>query len=223
MRQRSGWGRLFALAACGVCWLNSSAAAQLAQKDLVPPGTVAVPRLPISSGPQVRPAPAPERLPLRLWAWPNAEFAREATVPAGEKQRGPWRYPTVDAPALTAEARPATPAAIVLPASPPAFVTSANSEKLPHLPRFARDAELPPKQTDDPGAAAGYRALTAAQPLPTPTPVPLLKLSVPDPFAYLQAVELRNPPAEIDRPAVTLVKPQPPVLSPPPPPATDAK
>jgi hypothetical protein len=186
---------------------------QMLKQRLTPPSQVSIPLLPATSQSQPQSLRAPDRLPVTLWHLPYAEFPRAPNVLADEQQRIAWHHAALDIPSLAAEVDPARPLIPQMPVSARAFVVSSEPNSVPSVPRPDRANESRPQVKDDPTATAAHRVIVAPLTPAQPVPPPLLRLSIPDPFAYLRPVQLRDAPPDNDPPAASLVRPARPTLS----------
>jgi hypothetical protein len=93
-----------------------------------------------------------------------------------------------------------------------AFVASVDPQHASPLGPLPRVVDGPPKSIEDPTAATVGTAVVAAQPLPLANPAPLLRLTLPDPYARLRAVQFSQPPVDLDGPEASRLRPPSPQL-----------
>lgn len=203
-------------AAEGQVALVDDTATQLLRERLSPPKQPSVLPPAGSREPSGRTSGAVESLSVNLFKLPEAYLPKEPGLLPSERLKSPFAHPDLDLPPLAYARDPIRPDAPNLPEGPRAFVASPDSRRVPHIERFPRDAEPPVLPADDPSANASRGVITTALSLPAPVPAPPQLLSIPDPFENARAVELRDPPPDVDPPVVSHVRPTRPVLTPPP-------
>jgi hypothetical protein len=190
------------------------AAAEFPQDRLAPPRHVALPVIPAATQPQPRDTSKMDSPSAARWSLPLAGIPSQPLILEPERQPVTWQRPVVDSPPLAVDNRPTMPAPITLIVTQRAFVASADPYHAAPLGPLPPPIERPRQTIEDPTAGSVGAAVVAAQPLPLANPAPLLRLTLPDPYARLRAVELAQPPDDADAPEASRLRPLPAPLPP---------
>jgi len=177
---------------------------------VAPPQTVGVPPLAYVKQPTPRAASAQEQRAQATWPLPIGEVPRIHVASKDEQRQNAWRHPALDIPSVAAADRPALPVETRLPVVAGSYVRGPLPEQPLAEIRTPHDVEATPRLSEDPKAAVTFRYLTNPVATQPPLPVPLLRLTIPDPFATLQASRLPLLDLDRDPPSVPLSRPAPP-------------
>jgi len=196
-----------ALAAAVVVMQSVTADAQYLADRLVPPQSVPIPALPMTTQPATSRVFGADIVRPHLWSLPYGAFPGAPVALATEQQQANWKRPVLDVPSLASEVDPTGPTTPRQPVAMRAYVSSADPTRPPQLARFPLPNEPLVRADEDPSAASVFTLLTTPVALATPTSAPLLRLSTSDPFEYLRIIRLANPPADSDDPVATQDRP----------------
>ncbi len=187
--------------------VSSTAEAQLLPERLVPPQQFTLPPLPSVEQPRSRPVIGADKISPHLWTLPWGAFPGAPVTVSHEQWPADWRRPVLDVPPLATESDPARPTFVWQRFSPTSHVSSLDLRQVPKLDRFPVYVEPAIRTADDPTAPSAHGLLTTSVPLATVNSVSLLRLAIPDPFEHLRAIQLGNPPPDVDTPDASQERP----------------
>ena len=187
--------------------VSSMAEAQLLPERLVPPQQFTLPPLPSIEQPRSRPLIGADKISPHLWKLPWGAFPGTPVTVPHEQWSADWRRPVLDVPPLATETDPVRPTFVLQRFSPTSHVSSPDLRQVPKLDRFPVFVEPAIRTADDPTAPSVHGLLTTSVPLAAVKPVPLLRLAIPDPFEQLRAIQLSNPPPDVDTPQASQERP----------------
>ncbi len=171
------------------------------------PGKAPVRRdMTFSSLPCLLAAPQPSATPTLTGEWrgpplPAARLRREPRCLASELRRPLRLRPIAAMPPLGGQPGPLTEAPRPMPVGPPVREDSPGLDRLPEVStQYMQRYPARSSPWDDPTRAASRQALLATAPHLRAKPAPFLRLTIPDPFAAITAVRLREPPPDAEGP-----------------------
>jgi len=176
---------------------SADAGGQLLASKLTPPSQFDFRPIPYVSEPKpwrtLRLDPLPrDTAPLTRTSIPNEPWTFTPTALPGLSLR------SLDLPSLPHEIAPSVPTPLVVSPQPLSYVPSPNADQVP----FLAVSAAPPKEkidvASDPSRVSVGVALFQPRIMATPFPTDFLKLTIPEPFEQVRAVQLNYKLAEFD-------------------------
>jgi len=153
------------------------------------------------TAPQPSPSSALVPAPRGTWRPPLADVLRLPRLLPSEHDRPVRPRPVADLP-LLGRGSPSLPPPRLPPATPQARAASPDPNRLPLLPAGSRPNPNHADATSDPTLGQARQALLWTIGGLRRSPAPFLRLTIPDPFEAVTAVQFRHCPADDDTPAV---------------------